>query len=736
MDRLLRSEAAYSQLTPEDLANPAVTSALTALVEASPEEYLPQLRALIETARPGELQKIGPYATGGTWGARRTLVWLLERLVSFPEYFDDCEACLFRLAVEESEPQIGNNATVIWANLFSVYLSGTATPFEKRVPLLARRVASRIIAEARLGFGALARALQPSEGHILGEPVVAGRLRPQDWHPATRGEERACYRSALAIAGEHLKAPAEDAHHRLAFKAVAGSIFHLLGVGLAEDLRRTVTPESISEDEARTLLQVVDDFLEKQETTQGAQASGVVVAYIQSVREWSNLFRRTDFSGKLREVCARTPWDHRFSQDASRDRDETDELAAQILRKPSLLASQLDWLASPEAQSAERLGFALGRIDAASTCGRMIFEHAIVRNTAPLLRGYLRGMVYTHRPPSAELLELMTTLESAHPELAVDVLVYGGDSFDALNRILRLVDSGAVSASHLASLGGGLGGRHLTTEEVGRILPYFTRVPGAPKGGPWLAGVRFLATVLLFEHRDSAKGSLTSTVIQPLAWQLVEGVLPFLGGNEVFVWTRIVKELAALDVDRAGTLLAQALLADNTPLRDAAEHELTQLVKTNPESVMAGLGWALLDPERGWRLQVHRSRDLVAGIPARVVIAWVRRHGLEAARLIARHLPLPHLDAAGNPLVPQHLETILRQFDDDEVFANFVNGSRSGEAWWGNGADQFRQAAETARKFLTHPNHRIREWAKDEINYRRWLAEREEQEHEERLLPH
>jgi hypothetical protein len=724
----------FLQLTARDLAVAPVTTLAAALIEASPEEYLPLLRAIIETAETGELHQIQPYSSGARWGPRRTLVWLLERLVSFPEYFENCEACLFRLAVEESEPQFGNNATAIWANLFSVYLSGTATPFQQRVQILAKRAASPEVSEARIAFGGVSRALQRSEGHILGEPVVAGRLRPDDWHPSTSGEERDCYRSVLAICGEHLRSPFSDELHRLAFDAIAQSLYHLLYVGVAEELRWTLTRQSVDEEEARKLLQILDSFLERQHTDGHATVNERALDYIRGVQEWSDQFRRTDFGGRLREVCARAPWDQRFSQDASRDRDETDELADLIVKQPSLLTSELDWLASPEAQSAERLGFALGRIDGVGDCGQMIFEHAITHKAAPLLRGYIRGMVFAQRAPSAELLESMARLESAHPELATDILVYGGDSFDALNRILRLVDSQAVPARHLSSLGG-LGRRHLTSDEVNRVLPYFTRTAQGNEAGTLLAGVRFLATHLLFESRDSVQSCLTSETTRSLAWQLVEGVLPFLGGNDAYVWTTILKKTAAFDPDRAARVLAQALLTENYSVREAAEIELTQLVKTHPESVMAGLGSALLDPERGWRLQVHRCRDLVAQLPAQVVIDWVGKHGLDGARAIARHLPIPYLDKAGTPIVSQALDVILREYDDDEVFANFVGGSHSGEAWWGNGADEFRHAADTAKKFLTHPNHRIREWAKNEANYRHWLAEREDQEEEERVLP-
>jgi hypothetical protein len=725
----------FSRLAARDLAGSTTTSLAAAIVEASPGEYLPKLRRVIEAANVGDLKEMQPLPYDVRWGPRRTLVWLLERLVSFPEFFEDCEACLFRLALEESEPQLGNNATAIWSNLFSVFFSGTAIPFDQRVPILAARVASPIIAEARLGFLGLANALQrPFAGHIIGEPVVAGRLRPQDWQP-TRREERVSYQFALTICGEHLKAEVQNERHRLAFKVLSGCLYLMLKIGLADELRRIATPEILADDEARKLLQIVDDFLEQEGTSRTGEVDERTAAYKASIEEWGNKFRRTDFSGRLREVCAREPWDQRFAQDATKDRDETDNLAAVILNQPTLLSAEMDWLASPDAQSAERLGFAIGRIDEVGDCGHQILEHAILRKTAPLLRGYIRGMTYAQRPPNSDFRALMTSLESAHPELATDILVHAGDNFDALNRILRLVESRAVSEMYLTSLAGGLGRRRLTAEEVDRVLPYFTRAANKNETRAVVAGLRFLATQLMFESGASVQKCLSSTTTQSLAWHIVESALPLLSGNETFAWITILKSLAACDSNRASGLLAQALLSENSSLRDAAENDLTHRAKTDPDGVMAGLGYALLDPERGWRLQIHRCRGLLAKLPGDIVIDWVRKHGQEGARAIARHLPAPYIDETGTPVVPQALDVILSEYDDDDVFGNFLGGSHSDESWNGNGAEEFRQAAEIAKKFLGHRNHRIREWAENEIAYRLVLAEREDQEHEERLLP-
>ena len=724
----------FARLTARDLAEPPMTSTAAAIVEALPGEFLPQLRAIIEAARPGELQEIPPYASGAPWGPRRTLVWLLQRLVSFPEFFEDCEACLFQLAVEESEPQVGNNATEIWSNLFSVYCSGTAKPFQERLPCLERSLGSPIDREARLGFAGLAKSLQEGKGHILGEPVVAGRLRPEDWQPATVGEERACYRSALALCGPFLLDDLNE-NRRLAVRVLADSFYFLLERGLLDDLRRMLTPQGFSEEEARRLVQIFDDFLEHEETKVNGQLEERAAAYLKNVREWSNLFRPSDFSGRLREICARSPWDRRLPRTLAKT--ETRQMTWRFSSCNNLHASLPSWTGWPVRKPClpsawdSPLDEPTNPAIAAESFSRM----PLLARLPPLLRGYLGGLGYVQRRPAPDFLDLMTKLESAYPDFVVDILRVAGDDFQAFGRIVRLLEAKLVAPRYLVILASGLGRRPLKADEVTQLLSYFTQAAMAGDADSARAGIQFLATFLLFESRQAAPTCLAVDETRTLAWQFGESAWPFLSAQQGREWGEILQKLAAFDPDRAAHLLGQTLLAEDLLLAKEAEGELTTLAKTNPRSVMAGLGTALLDLERGWRLRVHECRELVDQLPPDVVIAWVHHHGLEAARAIARHLRPPYLAEAGVPIVPEVLNTILREYDDDQVFANFLAGSHSGEVWWGNGAERFRQAAETAKKFLTDKNPRIREWAQNEITHRLWLAKREDQEHEERLLP-
>jgi hypothetical protein len=150
--------------------------------------------------------------------------------------------------------------------------------------------------------------------------------------------------------------------------------------------------------------------------------------------------------------------------------------------------------------------------------------------------------------------------------------------------------------------------------------------------------------------------------------------------------------------------------------------------------VIEAFGMALLDPDNGWRLQVGECRELIAQVPPELVLRWVRREGLHAARAIARHLPRPYVDESNNPVVPALLDALLDEFDDDEVFDNFLAGSHSGVSWRGNGSSHFEREADDARKFLTHPNKRIVQWAAHEVHYCLQMAAWEDHRHAERFL--
>ena len=324
----------------------------------------------------------------------------------------------------------------------------------------------------------------------------------------------------------------------------------------------------------------------------------------------------------------------------------------------------------------------------------------------------------------------MTELEAAHPKMAVDILIFGGDGFDALNRVIQLVESHTVSPRFLASFARGIGRRELSVEEVGRLLPYFVEADGDTAR----AGVQFLAEVLMFEKRRSQRPCLEAETVRFHAWRLIESALPCVEGQLSYDWLEVVELLAKYDVVRTANLLGQALTSESLDFEIQAQQQLAELATEDPDAVMEGFGSALLYHPLRWRLQVRVFRDLVARISTESILAWVRKHGVDGARAIARHLPRPFLDDEGRQVVPEALDVILRDYDDDEVLNNFTAGTHSGVFWCGDRSEQLRRKAEDARRFLKHSNRLIRKWARQEIDDRTRMAEWQEREHAEQAL--
>ena len=126
------------QLRPPDLGLEDAVLRLVRLVEAQPETMLPLLCGLVEGCPTDELRRI--HSGSEAERARRHLVWLAEKLTHFTEYFWQAERVLLRLALAETEPHLGNNASRVWAALFRIVLSGVPVPFGDRLRLLEERL--------------------------------------------------------------------------------------------------------------------------------------------------------------------------------------------------------------------------------------------------------------------------------------------------------------------------------------------------------------------------------------------------------------------------------------------------------------------------------------------------------------------------------------------------------------------------------------------------------------------
>lgn len=234
------------------------------------------------------------------------------------------------------------------------------------------------------------------------------------------------------------------------------------------------------------------------------------------------------------------------------------------------------------------------------------------------------------------------------------------------------------------------------------------------------------------EQAEALEPVLDDSRVRELVWRLME-LTASDGGHEPYHWGKILEALAQSDPARAARLATIGLTGEGFYQEEYCEQLLTTLASQNPGTVMEQLGTVMLkDSERGLHFHIAVHRTLISALPAETVIRWLQKHGVAAARRLARHLPLPGLCAEGKAVVPLLTEFVLTEFEaDDWTFNEFCMGVHSLQMYSGDIAGQHDAEAAMAERFLDHPIRRIREWAHAEIRQSRWQAQQAREREEE-----
>ncbi len=743
------------QLRPPDLGLEDVVVRLVRLVEAQPETMLPLLCGLVEGCPTDELSRIHSGFKGER--ARRQLVWLAEKLTHFTEYFWQAERFLLSLALAETEPHLGNNASRVWAALFRIVLSGVPVPFRDRLRLLEERLRTSDPRQVALALEALDEILADGPvSRLATPPVLFGRLPPPEWRPADALERRACRGAALEMVTRLAAAggPVAEGVRREMVRRLSP----LLLAGFLGEVRSALGEERLPDALLTAVIRELEEFLDvfckdhrvplhRPDAAGDEDGNGVArseaevrtlpraagVDLERQVREWYQALVPQDLHGRLVGLIGQDSLHQQLQGDRDAWQQAVAELAAEMLASPRALARELPWLCSPEARSTFHLGQAIGARDREGVLLERMLRDVPVAGGTPLARGYLDGL-RRHQP---QLLtranEQIDRLEESAPRLAYEVLWSAGDQVRQFERILRMVDSGRIPPECLRGLEHGIGDRPLTPEELRQALARLRRAVQDGNAGAAHAAVHLLYSFL---HRDRRASAMERLRAQPVLLEELEAVLRLVldaGGREPTFWMRLLEDLSEIEGDRAVSFAVRALASGDYNMRALAQQHLIGLARAHPHTVLQEVGAALLSPSAGWQLSLEDLSPLLREIPVSAVREWLESTGLAGARVLARQLEPPQLDEEGRPVVPELTALVLERFgDDDQVFREFAASTRSGRTYSGDITAEFEQEAETARRFLGHPLPGVRRWAVDAVQTARQQAsywrQREEEE--------
>jgi hypothetical protein len=229
-------------------------------------------------------------------------------------------------------------------------------------------------------------------------------------------------------------------------------------------------------------------------------------------------------------------------------------------------------------------------------------------------------------------------------------------------------------------------------------------------------GIEFVVFVLMRARDSDDKLVWQQTVFEDQSLDVVFGLLEQAAQKSTRLshwFPQLFARILPANPDRATSILIQMMQSDSYETSQTAAGFFASVAAARPQQLMDGIGAAVLSRERSLKFLFRKFP--ITLLPEGVVIQWFEKHGLEGARLLARHVPGPFMGTNGPELNPVTRFVLESYGNDDIVFSSWFAGMHGGGAFAGSIADHMEQRATRAEPFLNFPIEAVRRWALAEI---------------------
>jgi hypothetical protein len=705
------------------------TEQLLLLVRSNPDQMIPRLEQLVMAATAEQI------APGFRTGRRRLVVELVQ-IASFPQWFEQAEAMLFSLSVDDPEPQLGNNATKLWSQLFPV-ISSVGTPFDKRFAILEWKTRSGKPEQRLLCVSAFSEMLHDSSIRLTSPGTYGNRIAPQAWRPQTWEEYFGYVTEAIQTLSRLCSD--EDATVRdQAVKVLVSSVRSLIFRGIlgpAKEGARNMP------DEVRPILRAeLREFLLLNNSEHSPHSEQEKEQRARFVAEWIAELAPQSLHDQLVEEIGPECWDHHLEQSAWDARIR--ELALRLVNNGAEFRAELPWLNGPNAKSVVEFSGQIGRLDDTLSYLQLIAATCVESRNPHLARGYFAGLADKTRPllPSQVAKATQRRLNDAldgiwrqDPVLAYQVMTPSGEFLRSFERTIVAVQDHQLPAGALQAFQAWNGPVHTSPREARIAAETLLHASiGGDKHAASL-GIDFVVYLLQREQPDDKTAFLQAVfedshlnTIFTLFEEVVRGsekISPY--------FVQIFARALPADPKRGIKIVVKMMQSESYEVGEAAAGLIQTVAAVDPQYLMEKLGIVLLAEDTNVRFFLRRFPLII--LPEEVLKRWIDTHGLTGARLFARYMPRPFIGGNGPDLHPVTKFVLERFGNDDQVFSSWVAGMTNGQAFAGSIADWVERRAEFAERFLTYPLEAVRRWARSEISFASDNAEDFRQTEEERF---
>ena len=306
----------------------------------------------------------------------------------------------------------------------------------------------------------------------------------------------------------------------------------------------------------------------------------------------------------------------------------------------------------------------------------------------------------------------------ADPILAFNVMTLSGDFVQSFARAIEGVRDKKLRAGFLHTFVAWNGPRHTSPGEAREAAQ--TLLEAAREGDEDAAniGIEFMVFLLMRTNESEDKLAWLQSVFDDISLDVIFGLLEqaTLKTRKLSHWfSQIFARVLPANPDRATSILIQMMQSEDYEASQAASGLFAIVAAVRPQQLIDGIGEVMLSKERS--LSFLFRKFPIVSLPEDVVIQWLEKHGLEGARLLARHVPGPFMGSDGPDLHPVTRFILERYGNDDNVFSGWVAGMHNGRAFAGSIAHHMEQRASMAEPFLNFPIEAVRRWARGEIMF-------------------
>jgi hypothetical protein len=670
-------------------------------------------------------------------GARRYLVWSLEKLVFRKKTFDDAARLLRKLAVAETE-NFSNNSTGTFQQLYQLYLSGTEADPAARLAVLDEGLSSPDDAERRVCIDALGHMLNDRHFSRSGGSEQIGSAEAiQDWRPKSDSEIGDFFRAGMSRLATI--ATSNDVYAQISRNHLGSHIRGLVGqlpVAEVKAMVEAVTSHSGLWPEA---IAAISQWLYFD------RSKGAPDERAKEVRQMYSDLLPTDPVDLA--VLYTYGWqadlhdpDSNFSRGPNEEHDfeystrQAIGVAQTIAQDKTLTRQAVERMASKEARGISAFTDALMKKVANP---KTVFKYAVATAEASCdepNRGFFAGFVSGAHERDSVLGKYVVKQALKSKKLrshAIAIIGSGSLDFEEISVVVSLLQSGDIQPWECQSLG-------LSRVDVKVLLPLLRELENHGTDGLWTI-LDIVDMYLYGDARKATKDLITQVKRVLVAPELTEAVRNNMDGYRLKRHVKRLISLAAISAPYARKLTKQLLgiCRQGTDqvfyqLVDPVRKVLSLLMPLHPQPVwdeiakkLTSSSWharfhvgILLEADNGSRKD-HLARGLGVDIPPLQFLAWVRAEPEKRADTAVGWLPIAERDTNGVLSWHPELEVYIAEFGNTPGVLGALTARLHPKSWWGGVAPYLEPVLPLVQGWRAHKNPVVRDWASKQIE---WLT--------------